>query len=98
MHARIGILKLVLENIQLSEDLLHQFPCSTKCFILHPELPSGHILRQQLQQHKIQSPKRQMANALVAVVQSLANALGKCQIVVDKPMHIWSTNFWTWNN
>ena len=36
----------------------------------------------QLQQHRVQSPQRQMADALV-VVQSLANALGRCQFVID---------------
>ena len=35
-----------------------------------------------LLQHRVQSLKRQMANALV-VVQLLANALGKCQFVAD---------------
>ena len=39
---------------------------------------------QQLWQHRAQSPQRQMANALVLVVWSLANALGKCQLVVDR--------------
>ena len=38
----------------------------------HPELPSGHVEGQQLQQHRIQSLQKQMANAL-----------GKCQFVVD---------------
>ena len=41
----------------------------------------------QLQQHRVQSPHRQMANALV-VVQSLANALGRCQFVVDTLMRV----------
>ena len=47
------------------KDLLHQFPWSTKCLIFHPELPSGSVKGHQLQQHGIQSSKRQMANALV---------------------------------
>ena len=34
-------------------------------------------------QHGVQYPQRQMANAL-AVVQSLANALGEWQFVVDR--------------
>ena len=42
-----------------------------ECLPVHPGVEGG-----QLQQH------RQMANALI-VVQSLANALGKCQHVVD---------------
>ena len=32
----------------LSKDLFHQFPWSTECLILHPELLSGHIEGQQL--------------------------------------------------
>ena len=36
----------------------------------------------QLQRHRVQSPQRQMANTL-AVVQSLADALVECQLVVD---------------
>ena len=47
-----------------------------ECLTVHPEFPSGGVEGRQLQQH------RQMANALI-VVQSLANALGKCQHVVD---------------
>ena len=47
-----------------------------------PELPAGGVEGQHLQQHRVQSLQRQMANALV-VVQSLANALGKHQFVVD---------------
>ena len=47
------------------KDLFHQFPWSTKYLIFHPELPSGNVKGQQLQQHGIQSSKRQMANALV---------------------------------
>ena len=86
MHARIGILRLVPENIQLFKDLLYQFLCSTKCLILHPELPSGHVKGQQLQLHRVQSLQRQMANALV-VDQTLANALGTRQFVVDWEKH-----------
>ena len=37
------------------------------------ELPSGCVVGQQLQQHKIRSLQRQMANAL-----------GKCQFAVDR--------------
>ena len=50
---------------------------------LHPELLRS--VKGQQQQHRVQSPQRQVANALVAIVQSLANALGKCQCVVDLP-------------
>ena len=39
----------------------------------------------QQQQLRAQSPQRQAASALVAIVQSPANALGKCQFVVDLP-------------
>ena len=49
----------------LSKALFHQFSWSTKCLILHPELPSGHVEGQQLQQHTIPSPQMQMENALV---------------------------------
>ena len=62
------------------------------CGILHsfcaewpsiPKLPSG-VVGQQLQQY------RHMANALVVGgVQLLANALGKCQFVVDT---MWLSN------
>ena len=47
---------------------------STVCLLLHPELPSGCVEGQQPQPHRIQPPKRQMANAL-----------GKCQFVLDTP-------------
>ena len=42
----------------------------------------GRAEGQQLQQLRVHSPQRQMANTLV-VVQSLANALGKHQFVTD---------------
>ena len=44
--------------------------------------PLRNVEGQQLQQQTVQSAQRQTANALA--VQSLANALGKCQFVVDK--------------
>ena len=66
-NAQIGILKSVPENIQLSnKDLLHQIPWSTECLTLHPEFPSVGV--QQQQQHRLQSPQGQMANAVVVVV------------------------------
>ena len=37
---------------------------------------------QQLQQQKVQSLQRQMANSLV--IQLLENSLGQCQFVVDR--------------
>ena len=37
-----------------------------------PELPSGHVKGQQLQQHRIQFPQRQMADVL-----------GKCPFVIE---------------
>ena len=77
--------EIIPENILLSKDLLHQFPCSTECLTLHPEFPSGGVEGRQVQQHGVHSPKRQRASALVLVVQSLASALGKCQYVVDRP-------------
>ena len=43
--------------------------------------PRGVLMSRQLQQHRVQFPQRQMADALL--VQSLANALGKCQFVAD---------------
>ena len=55
----------------LSKDLFHQFSWSRKCLSL-PEFPWGHVEGQKLQQSKIQSLERQMANAL-----------GKCQFVID---------------
>ena len=57
-------MKSVPENTQLSKDPFHQFSWHTKSLILHPELPSGQVEGQQLQQHRIQSPQRQMADAL----------------------------------
>lgn len=57
----------------LSKDLFHQFSWSTKCLILNPELPLRRVQGQQLQQQRIQSPQKQMANAL-----------GKFQIVVNR--------------
>ena len=50
-----------------------------------PKLPLEGVEGRQLQQHRVRSLQRQMANALVVVVQSLANALGKSQFVVDTP-------------
>ena len=49
-----------------------------------PQTPCGDVEGQQLLQRRAQSPQRQMANALGGgVAQSLANAVGKCQFVVD---------------
>ena len=45
------------------------------------ELPSGCVEVQQLQQHRVQSPQRQMANAL-----------GKCQFVVDNIDYIMTSS------
>ena len=49
------------------KDLFCQFCWSSKSLIplISPELPLGYVEGQQLQQHGIQSSKRQMANALV---------------------------------
>ena len=58
-----------LKNIQLSKDLSHYIPWSTGC-LTPPWTPSGVVEGQQLWQHGVQSPKRQMAN--IFVVQSLA--------------------------
>ena len=69
----------------LSKDLFYQFPWSTECLAPDPEFPSEGAEGWQLQQHRVQSPQRPMAKALV-VVQWLANALGKCQFVVDEHM------------
>ena len=46
------------------KDLFYQFPWSTKYLIFHPELPSGHVKGQLLLQHRNQSSKKQIANAL----------------------------------
>ena len=48
----------------LSEDLFHQFSWSTECLLLHPEPLLGHVKGQQLQQHKMQSTQRKLANVL----------------------------------
>ena len=56
----------------LFKDLFHQFPWSTECLILHTQLPTGLVEGQQLPQYRVQSPQRQMTNAL-----------GKCQFVVN---------------
>ena len=78
-----GIMKSIPEDIFLSKDLFHQILWSTECLTLHPEFPSGGVEGQQLQPHRVQSLQRQMANAL-AVVQSLANALGEWQFEVNR--------------
>ena len=75
-------MKSVPENIELSKGLFHGFPWSTECLTLHPEFPSEGVEGWQLRQHRVQSPQRPMANALV-VVQSVENALGKCQFIID---------------
>ena len=72
----------VPENICLSKDVFHQSPWSTKRLALHPQ-----GVLEVLQQHRVQSPRRQTAKALV-VVQSLANALGRYQFVVDTLMRV----------
>ena len=54
-----------------------------KC-LTPPWTPSGDLEGQQLQQQKVQSLPRQMANALVLVVQLLENSLGQCRFVVDR--------------
>ena len=48
------------------------------------------VAGQQLQRQKVQSPQRQMANAIQIVVQSLADALGKYRFVVDRQVPICS--------
>jgi len=58
-----------------------------ECLSLHFEFPSAGVEGQQLQQQSVQSPQRPVANALV--VQSLANALGKCQFVVNMCVYIY---------
>ena len=44
------------------------------------QTPSGGVEGQQRQQGKVQFPQRQMANALIVVVQSQANALGSANL------------------
>ena len=58
-------MKSVPENIELSEDLFHQFPWGIERLTLHPKFPSGGVEGQQLRLHKVQSPQRQMAITLV---------------------------------
>ena len=57
-------MKSIPEDIYLSKDLFHEILWSTECLTLHPEFPSGGVEGQQLQQHRVQSLQRQMANAL----------------------------------
>ena len=64
-------------KVSVSKDLFHQFPWSTECLTLHPETPAGSVESRQLQQHRLP------AKAHAAVAQLRANALGKCQFVVD---------------
>ena len=61
-------MKSVPENISPSKDLFHQFPWSNECLTLHPELLSGDIEGQQMQQHRVESLQRQMAKALVVQI------------------------------
>ena len=37
----MGIMNSVPEKYLISKDLFHQFPWSTECLSLHPELPPG---------------------------------------------------------
>ena len=60
-------MKSVPENIQLSEDLSHQFPWIAELLTVHPEFPSEGVEGWHLKQHRVQ----------------VANALGKRQFVVD---------------
>ena len=59
----------------VSKDLFDQIAWSTE-YLTPLWNPSEGVERQQLQQNRVQSLQRQMANAIV-VVQSLANALEK---------------------
>ena len=60
LDTRIGLIKLVSENIWVSEDLSCQFSQSTEYLIcsFHPKLLSGSVEGQQLQQHMIESLQR----------------------------------------
>ena len=86
-------MKSIPENILLSKELLHQFPWSTECLCLFPELFLESVEVQQLQEHRVKSLQRQLANAYFVGVQSLANALGKGQFVVDRQVPICN---WQW--
>lgn len=84
-EARIGITKLVPENVCPPEVVSHPFPWSTECLSLHAEFPSA---GPEGPQHRAGPPQRQTAEALVAVaLQLLTNALGTCQPVVDVRDH-----------
>ena len=83
--ARTETLKSVPKNLQLSKDLSHQISWSTEC-LTPPWTPSADVEDQQLRQHRVPSPQRQTANAPL-VIQFLANALGRCQFVVDILFH-----------
>ena len=52
--------------LKISQDLFHQIPWSTEG-LTPPWTPSEGIEGQQLQQHRVQCPQKQMANALVFV-------------------------------
>ena len=73
-------MKSVTENIFLKTRSTSF--CGTQSISLSTlSSPRGVLIGHQLQQHRVQFPQRQMADALL--VQSLADALGKCQFVVD---------------
>ena len=74
---RIGILKWILENICL-KTYSTSFP-GAECLTLHPEFPSEGVEGQQLQ-HRVRSPQRQMANALIVLVQLLAMLVGSANL------------------
>ena len=74
-------MKSVTENIFLKTRSTSF--CGTQSISLSTlSSPRGVLIGHQLQQHRVQFPQRQMADALL--VQSLADAFGKCQFVVDK--------------
>ena len=64
-------MKSAPENIQLSKDLFHQFSRSTECLLSTLNPPQGAVESQQVQQHRVQAPQRQMGNVLVQARQLL---------------------------
>ena len=74
----MGIMNSVPEKYLISKDLFHQFPWSTECLSLHPELPPG-VLK--VLSAAAQSPQRKMAKCpWQNVVQSLAVLLANANL------------------
>ena len=75
---RTGIMK----SVPLSKHLFCQIRWSTKC-LTPPAIPSGGVEGQQLQQHRVQSPQRQMAKALVQSLAALFHSVQSSHSVIS---------------